>query len=146
MVGSFRYRLNTIQQGEPEDAETTTESGEQPQRTLGWKKVTATDLVRAEASLVRVTPSGEGEPIPLSDQENFVGSDPQQATVVIADDPMLSSRHMRIYQDEHRRWFIEDLNSRNGVWLAIKQQELDKSAISTGGAAVWDPLSLAQCF
>ena len=48
--------------------------------------------------------------------------------VAITDDKMLSSTHVRIYQDEHRRWHFEDLDSLNGTWLAIKEKQIDMSA------------------
>ena len=77
---------------------------------------------------MRITPDGETAEFKLPAADQVVGADPERAHVVIHDDPMLSSTHVRIYQDEHRRWHIEDLDSRNGVWMQIKEQQLDMSA------------------
>ena len=36
---------------------------------------------------------------------------------MVLDDRRVSSRHGRIYRDPVGRWIVEDLSSRNGVWV-----------------------------
>ncbi len=44
-----------------------------------------------------------------------LGRDP--ACSVPLDDPLVSRHHARIFQDPFGRWIVEDLGSRNGVWV-----------------------------
>jgi hypothetical protein len=45
--------------------------------------------------------------------------------VVLADDPLVSPRHARIYRNAKQRWHIENCRSVNGVWLRIDRMALD---------------------
>lgn len=40
---------------------------------------------------------------------------------VVLDSPTVSRRHARLYKDPFERWIIEDLGSRNGVWIGNEQ-------------------------
>lgn len=44
------------------------------------------------------------------------------------DDPFLSPRHARFYQDERGRWMVEDKKSLNGIWLKIRRLALSQPA------------------
>jgi pSer/pThr/pTyr-binding forkhead associated (FHA) protein len=59
----------------------------------------------------------KGTVIPLTDAEIIIGRDPRN-TIVINDDH-LSARHAAL-RKQNERWYIEDLESRNGTVLNNK--------------------------
>ena len=70
--------------------------------------------------LVELTPQGDGPQFPLPQDSVYVGSDPQQCQVVIRGDRTLDAKHCRVFRDPEGRWFVEDTNSLNGVWVRIR--------------------------
>jgi len=124
--GSFRYRFDAAPQGGGAAGSEDEEPEEVPQQTLGWKRLSPDEMMQARPALIRVTPSGEAERFELKGTDQVVGGSPE-VDLTIPDDPMLSSRHVRIHQDRYNRWRIEDLESRNGTWLAVKERQLDMS-------------------
>jgi hypothetical protein len=72
-------------------------------------------------SLVELTEEGEGRRLPLDHATSLVGRDPAVCGVAWPDDPMLSPKHARVYRDQQGAWRIEDLGSRNGVWLRVQK-------------------------
>ena len=59
---------------------------------------------------------------------------------ITLDSPGVSRRHAQVYRDPFGRWIVEDLNSRNGVWVggeAVKAQ-----AVSPGQQILVGPFSL----
>lgn len=48
--------------------------------------------------------------------------------ISVTDDSFLSPTHATFKQDDRGRWFIEDNNSLNGVWIRIKRMPLDQQA------------------
>lgn len=120
-VGSYRYRFNAAPQGAAE-----IQPLQEPQSTLGWKKVDPKDLEEFKPSLIQLRNNGEEINIPLVGNDQVIGSDPNQADIVLEDNPTVSSKHFRIFQDKHRRWFVEDLGSLNHLWLSVDdKQEID---------------------
>jgi pSer/pThr/pTyr-binding forkhead associated (FHA) protein len=57
--------------------------------------------------------------------EMCVGGD-SDCQITIDEDPFISPKHARIYQDETQRWMIEDKKSLNGVWIRVKKFAMDK--------------------
>ena len=57
--------------------------------------------------------------------ETFLGGD-QNCQITIDDDPFVSPKHARFYQNETERWMIEDQKSVNGVWIRVKRFAMDK--------------------
>ncbi len=126
LLGAFRYRFDAAPQGaEQEEQENPANA---PQKTMGWSRVSQEDLIKQAPSLVRITPRGETDEFKLPSASQSVGVSRGVADVAITDDPMLSDRHVKISQDEHQRWYFEDLGSTNGVWVAIKKKELDRNS------------------
>ena len=71
----------------------------------------------------------------LRDQENWLGRDPTQCSVLV-DDPMVDRRHARVYRDEKNRWLMANARSRNGLWVRIQEVAPgaggSSSAVSSG--------------
>ena len=57
--------------------------------------------------------------------ETLLGGD-QRCQIAIDDDPFVSPKHARFYQNETERWMIEDQKSVNGVWIRVKRFPMDK--------------------
>ena len=55
-----------------------------------------------------------------------LGSDPS-CDIVIASDRYLSREHVRFYQDATGRWMLEDLKSRNGVWVRVRRLRVENT-------------------
>ena len=125
LIGTYRYRFSAAPQGAPTPEEVATD--DEPMHTMGFKSVAPEDLLKQKPSLIRITPEGEKDVFAFDSNDVVVGSS-APSSVVISDDPMISKAHVRIYQDAHRRWQLKDLNSRNGIWIAIDTFELDKNA------------------
>ena len=62
----------------------------------------------------------------VSAPEARLGSDPS-CDIVIESDRYLSGEHVRFYQDATRRWMLEDLKSRNGVWVRVRRLRVDNT-------------------
>jgi pSer/pThr/pTyr-binding forkhead associated (FHA) protein len=93
--------------------------------TRGWRVVAPPDPKSLMPSFVRLLPEGDGIRLPLSRADHILGSDPQQATPIIADDPMVSPVHAKIWCDPTGKWFLQDENSLNGVWVRISDKRLE---------------------
>ena len=65
-----------------------------------------------------------GKKYSVAGAEARLGSD-SSCDIVIEGDPYLSKVHVRFYQDDTRRWMLEDLKSRNGVWVRIRRLRVD---------------------
>ena len=79
------------------------------------------------AALVEITADGEGQRIPLTKPEHWIGRDARQCSIVLKSDPMMSPRHARLYRDTKGRWHIENAGSRNGTWLRVHKLRLTKT-------------------
>jgi len=42
---------------------------------------------------------------------------------VVLDHPRVSRQHARLFRDPFRRWIVEDMGSRNGVWIAHRRAQ-----------------------
>jgi pSer/pThr/pTyr-binding forkhead associated (FHA) protein len=117
LLGSRRYRFLGALQDLP-----MLETEEHPKGTQGWQSVSPADLTPSLVELVNANETGRRYPLPQKEQ--WVGRDPRQAGVVIADDPLLSPRHARVYQGR-KRWHIENAGSVNGIWLRVQHLPLE---------------------
>jgi len=59
---------------------------------------------------------------------------------VTLDNPGVSRRHAQIYRDPFGRWVVEDLNSRNGVWVGGEQ--IKSQAVSPGQQIIVGPFAI----
>lgn len=70
-----------------------------------------------------VTVHGHGRnwTLELKAQGMVIGRSPD--CDIVLDSHRVSRRHARIFQDPFKRWIVEDVGSRNGVWLADRRVE-----------------------
>lgn len=69
----------------------------------------------------------EGTNIPLKDEVVVIGR--REGTVVIPD-PLISSKHAKFYRGTDGHWYVEDLQSRNG--LTIDGRLLQRAKLAAG--------------
>jgi pSer/pThr/pTyr-binding forkhead associated (FHA) protein len=78
-----------------------------------------------QPAIVEVSPGRSGQRFPVRDQENWLGRDRTQCSIVV-DDPMVDRRHARVYRDEKNRWIIANARSRNGIWARVQEVSLGR--------------------
>src|SRR5208283_55674 len=108
LLGGKRYRFNAASAAVTQAPETAS------QGTRAFQSVQASDLI---PSLVEITSHGEGQRLFLKQPENWIGRDPGQCSVVLANDMLVSPRHAKIFRDAKGVWYLENAGSRNGTWL-----------------------------
>lgn len=114
IVGSRRFRFD------PPAAETV-DTAAGGGATRAWQAVTPETAARMVASLVEVTPAGDGRRYPLAEREAWLGADPARATIVVEGDPFVSPRHARVFLDAKSQWRIESARSLNGLWARVSE-------------------------
>jgi pSer/pThr/pTyr-binding forkhead associated (FHA) protein len=72
-------------------------------------------VVASSAPEVVVSGSGKSWTVPLASGGLLIGR--SETCGIVLDDRQVSGHHARIYQDPFDRWIVEDLQSRNGVWV-----------------------------
>jgi pSer/pThr/pTyr-binding forkhead associated (FHA) protein len=123
LLGSRRYRFDAVPQGVALAA--AGETGEEkPSGTRGWQNLAPTTLF---PSLIELTPQGEGPRLLLTKADQTVGRQAGTCAIVLANDPLVSPQHARIYRDAKDRWHIENTRSLNGIWLRIDRMPLDSA-------------------
>jgi serine phosphatase RsbU (regulator of sigma subunit) len=73
----------------------------------------------SQQTLLTLSGPGGTREVPLDARGLVMGRDP--ACGLPLDDPLVSRQHARLFQDPFGRWIIEDLGSRNGVWVGGRQ-------------------------
>ncbi|MCL6504376.1 MAG: FHA domain-containing protein [Pirellulales bacterium] len=76
-----------------------------------------------QPSLVELVPLGEGRRLALSGTRQRLGRDPEQATIVL-DDVAVNPCHAVLAMHEAEKWSLEDLDSRNGLWIRVNRVKL----------------------
>jgi pSer/pThr/pTyr-binding forkhead associated (FHA) protein len=122
LVGTHRFRFTAGLQAAALAAEAEQSAAK---GTRGWQAVSPTDLI---PSLVELLPQGEGQRVYLNKQEHVLGRDLGQCDILLAEDRMVSTRHARLYRDDNDRWHLENLASRNGLWLRMDKMPIDNTA------------------
>ncbi len=121
ILGGRRYLFHLPQPGNEamETAALQTQAYRAPTRTM------------LEQFVPRLTETGvleeNARSYSIGGNEIYLGGDPR-CQIAIEDDPFISPKHARFYQDETERWMIEDQKSLNGVWIRIKKFAMDKQA------------------
>jgi hypothetical protein len=119
ILGSRRY---LFQLPEPGKEATETEA----LQTQAYRAPSRTIL---EQFVPRLTETGvnsdHARSFPVGGKEMLLGKD-ADCHATIDDDPLVSPKHARIYQDECNRWMIEDQRSLNGVWIRVRKFAMDK--------------------
>ena len=118
LLGGFRFRFR-IPDSEMNPPASEMDDSQSGIETRGWAAISRVALQQLTGpQLVQCDGDDEVNVFNLS-QDSIIGSDPAQAQICI-EDPFLSPAHAKIYQ-EGGRWKVEDLDSRNGVWLRMER-------------------------
>lgn len=97
-----------------------------PNATRKWDALSSDSIARsAQTTLVEIAHGQSVRRHPLTNQEYWIGRDPQQCAIVI-DDPMVDPRHARLYRDAKNRWMIANNRSLNGLWARIQEVALGR--------------------
>jgi pSer/pThr/pTyr-binding forkhead associated (FHA) protein len=119
LIGSRRFRFEAA----PADVLPAEGAGEPiGPGTRGWQGPPPGQLV---PSIVEVTLHGPGPRTPLKRAEHWLGRDATRCDIVLADDPLVSPRHARLFLDPKGRWRLENAQSLNGTWVRIERMPLD---------------------
>ena len=73
-----------------------------------------------DPTLVEITPEIDGPRVPLIRDEYWIGRDVDKCAIVPTADPFVSPRHARLFKEKNR-WFVENKESRNGLWVRLTQ-------------------------
>lgn len=121
LLGSRRY-LFQLPEHRDEEQET---------KALRTQAFEAPSRAMMEQLLPRLVETGidpdEARSFSISGGETVIGAE-SSCQIPIDNDPFLSPKHARFYQDERGRWMIDDRKSHNGVWIRVKRMALDQSA------------------
>jgi pSer/pThr/pTyr-binding forkhead associated (FHA) protein len=124
LLGSHRYVFRAAQMPV---APPGPEAGPRNQ-TQGWQQISAADVARLTSTLVRLNPDGTEQSYRLDRDDLLIGQSSEACQIVLAGDPAVSRIHARVRRGGDGRFVLENANSRNGVWLGIREQRLHKSS------------------
>lgn len=127
LLGMTRFRFEAAPAGMVVDSQSP--GAVQRASTSAWSVVAPNARQQDCPSLVQLTPAGDGQRIELSADDQVVGSGNVSGHIVLPDDPYISPRHARLYRDKRGRWLISKQEAENGVWLRIKQVEIESSGV-----------------
>ena len=88
---------------------------------------------------LHITGKGPDAEIPLDPAGVTLGRAP--VCHIVLDSPRISRKHARIFQDPFGRWVVEDLGSRNGVWLG--EQRVVSQSFLPGESLTMGPFKLS---
>lgn len=124
LLGSHRYQFRAAQMpAAPPEPEP-----EGRNQTRGWQQLSATDISRLTAALVRLNLDATEHSYRLDRDELLIGKSADACQIVVVDDPAVSKIHARVRRGSDGRFVLENANSRNGVWVGIQEQRLHKTA------------------
>ncbi|EMI52690.1 Forkhead-associated domain protein [Rhodopirellula sallentina SM41] len=83
-----------------------------------------TEVKVALPKLVYRDPKGPEQSYTLDSTHIVIGSDPSTSALSI-NDPYVCPNHLQLHHTS-RGWLIEDLDSRNGIWLRLHDVKLDQ--------------------
>jgi pSer/pThr/pTyr-binding forkhead associated (FHA) protein len=78
--------------------------------------------------LVALTEKGDGQRYQIGQTDCWVGRDTKRCGVVLADDPMVSPQHVRLFRDSDGHWKMQDGKSRNGTWFRIHKVRFKRTS------------------
>jgi len=100
-----------------------------PMGTVGFGDSSGIQASADGACLVEIATNGTpSRTIAIERQRVKVGADPQRCEAAIDEDAFVNPVHAEIYHDGRGHWMIDDLKSRNGVWIRVKQLTLTQQA------------------
>lgn len=90
-------------------------------------------------TMLHISGKGPDADIPLDPTGVTIGRAP--ACHIVLDSPRISRKHARLFQDPFGRWVIEDLDSRNGVWVG--DQRVASQPMLPGESVTLGPFDLS---
>lgn len=93
----------------------------------------------AVLATLHITGKGPDGQVPLDPSGMILGR--AANCHVVLDSPKISRRHARIFQDPFGRWIIEDLGSRNGIWVG--EDRIGTQAMLPNQAVTLGPYSIS---
>jgi pSer/pThr/pTyr-binding forkhead associated (FHA) protein len=115
ILGGNRFRVCLPGGAQVDLTESRSESG-----TRGWAAISREDLaVLAGPTLIQLDGDEEVTRISLS-EDQVIGADRDQSQLAI-DDPLLDDAHARLRRKSNGKWYIEDMESVNGVWVRVER-------------------------
>lgn len=117
LLGAKRYRF------EPPTGDPINE--DDFKATRSWHNASTADVSALFPALIEIQPSGDEIRWPIKRTDAWIGSDPQRAQFVIADDPLIVAQHARLARDPQGRWHLQAGKSKNGIWLRIREVVID---------------------
>jgi len=88
---------------------------------------------------LHISGKGADADIPLDPTGVTIGRAP--ACHIVLDSPRISRKHARLFQDPFGRWVIEDLDSRNGIWVG--DQRVASQPMLPGESVTLGPFDLS---
>jgi hypothetical protein len=134
-IGGRRYRF-AKQSAESKGAQPTTPqrqvTGAFPKYTGAFSPVSAG---APQALLVEVASDGSDADcrLPLTLDDQTIGSDLRQCKVTIEGDAFVEPVHTRIFKDKQGDWRIGNLASANGTWLKIEELRIPRGCMLQAG-------------
>lgn len=123
LLGCRRYRFEAAPRlAQLQQPTMVLSAAENRKMTCMWQTVSLDDT-EGPPALVELLADGDGPRLPLTDGDNWIGTD-ASSTMVTVRDPYVEPRHARVYRDELDRWQIESLENANGTWLRIDEIEI----------------------
>jgi pSer/pThr/pTyr-binding forkhead associated (FHA) protein len=104
-------------------------------RTMSWSSLMKRRKPEAAPFFVEAMPDREGRRFPLSKSEQWIGR--ARDCAVLLDDPTVSPRHARVFKARDGKWYVEDANSLNGLWVRIASLPLSTGAFFLLGEQVF---------
>lgn len=118
LLGSHRFRFETAELAQPDEAPDKMKQGDSARQA----KHSKTPL----AALVDLSSSKNVKRHVLSNAECWIGRD-NSCSVVLSKDPFVNPRHAVLRQDRKGRWQMENHRSVNGIWLRVNRIALESA-------------------
>lgn len=120
LIGTKRFRYLQSGNATP-SAETTADS--RPAATVMWQKVSKHQVDAQLRRLVeRLPDDGDGQVLVIDGDEIVLGNSRSLPNPI--NDPYINPVHAKIHRSENGDWIIEDMKSKNGIWVKVKKLEL----------------------
>ncbi len=128
IIGSRRYRFDVpLREEEATSAPVPPKLVNPGDGTRHWKQLSEDELGALFPSLVVVSATGDAERYTFCEKEHWIGRDPANCSFVI-DDPMVESRHAKIFKDEFGNWCMKPTKTTNGLWAQVHKVPLGRNA------------------
>ena len=119
MIARDRFRFVVASSSDPQKQEAPNGVPDIRQ-TCTWRTAEVTSGPPGRPCLVELHASDEGKRFPLTVDSLLIGRDSRQCQIVLGN-RNVDLHHAKVHRDDHDRWHVEDLGSRNGLWLRVTE-------------------------